>query len=209
MAERIQTKSATLNAIVLAAGTSVRFGKENKLLLPLGKQSVIREVISRVRSAGVEDIVVITGHERAFMEMELSGEEVRMLFNPDFATGMGSSIVRGVGSAESSEGFLIIPGDMPLIAPETINRILSAWTAESAVVPVYRGRRGHPVLFGGCFRRELLAIPFDRGARSVLAGNPGKVTEIEVEDPFIHLDIDSVSDYENALRLFVRPGPVV
>ena len=74
------------------------------------------------------------------------------------------------------------------------------------VAPVYERRRGHPVLFSSAFRDELLRIAPSSGARPVLTANPGAVLEIEVADPGIHTDIDTLDDFRNA-RLYVDTNP--
>ena len=178
----------------MAAGLSSRYPGGHKLLERLGEATVIEHVVRVARRAGISDIVVSTGHGREQIEQVLRSSGVLTVFNSDFKSGMGSSIATGVRHAQNLDGYLIWPGDMPGISPKTVRTLIKSFATGRILVPVYEGRRGHPVLFSDVYRSELSTLSSDRGARSILDANPSHIVEVEVNDPGIHVDLDMKSD---------------
>lgn len=198
------SRTPHVTAIVLAAGTSRRMGAANKLLLPLGDRPLVVHAVEAVRAAPVEDVVVVTGHERAAVEAALAHLPVCFVHNADYASGMASSLRRGVEAAPSeTDGIMIGLGDMPLVRPETVAQVRARFAEAprpAIVVPVRDGRRGHPVLFDAAFRDELQQLRGDGGARPVIQAHPGAVVEVPVEDPGIFRDIDTRAAYDALTR---------
>lgn len=191
-----------LTAIILAAGRSARMGSPNKLLLPLGRRTILEGVVSKVCAAPVQDVIVVTGHEDRQIRDVLAGYEVRVAYNPEYASGMASSIRRGVLAARpETDAFLVCLGDMPFILPETIAYLVQSFEQQrhpAVVVPVVDERRGHPVLFDAAFRADLLQLRDDVGAQSVLAAHPEAAVFVEVGDEGILQDIDTQEIYDEA-----------
>ncbi|NNE48433.1 MAG: nucleotidyltransferase family protein [Rhodothermales bacterium] len=185
--------------IVLAAGWSSRTGASNKLFFPIGTSTVLETVVSKALSSGAETIVV-TGHESERVATLLSPYDVRVVQNNRFETGMASSIVCGVRHAIESDSYLIWPGDMPLIRPETVQVVRDRATDGKVVVPSFEGRRGHPVLFANAFRNDLLSLTGDVGARAILHDRAQVVDEIPVSDAGILFDVDTPEAYDELLR---------
>jgi molybdenum cofactor cytidylyltransferase len=183
-----------LTAVIPAAGLSSRMGPANKLLMDIDGVPVIVRVVRAALMCPVSRVLVVTGHDSENVFRALESLPVRIVNNPLYKTGMGSSLIQGVREAGVTDGYLVWPGDMPFIRPETVAAICEAHDSASIVVPGYRGRRGHPVLFGGHFRDPLLKIRPEHGARSVMNDNPDSVTEVEVEDTAVLRDIDSPRD---------------
>lgn len=182
--------------IILAAGRSTRFGDGDKLTAPLAGTPVIRHVAAASLAAGSGDVVVVTG--RSEVRAALDGLPVHC--TPGRGDAMGSSIAAGVAAAPNADGWMIWPGDMPLVRADTARRIALAFDHSAPTVPVHDGRRGHPVLFPSRFRGALGALTEDMGARAVLAA-AGRVVEVSVEDPGICFDIDSPEDLAAAGKL--------
>lgn len=86
--------------------------------------------------------------------------------------GMGSSIAVGVGATREATGWLVLPGDLPLIRPASLRAVAQALQAHSTVVPMVRGQAGHPVGFDAACRADLLGLVGDQGARSILLQHP-------------------------------------
>ncbi len=198
-----------VSAVVLAAGLSRRMGAANKLLLPLAGGTILERAVRTVLSAPVAEVVVVTGHEEDAVCAVLSRLPVRVARNADYASGMASSIRCGVEAAsEEAAGYLIGLGDMPLLGAATpvllCARFAEAASPEAICVPVYRGRRGHPVLFGRAHRDALLQLGGDGGARSVLKRHQKAVIEVAVEDPGVVRDVDTPAAYA---RLTGPPPP--
>ena len=193
------TERLALTAIVLAAGCSTRMQPRNKLLLPLGKKPILQVVVETLFTVPVEKVVVVVGHEHSKVEKLLQGCALRLVYNERYAEGMSTSIRKGVEEAEEpGSGYLIALGDMPWIKKETVRRLCGTffrWAPEVIAVPTMEGRRGHPVVFGNFFQRELLQLEGDRGASSLLHKHSEKVVEVPVEDPGIFKDIDTPEAY--------------
>lgn len=193
-----------LAAIILAAGTSTRMGDVNKLLLPLNGQPIIRRVVRTVTEAPVRDVLVVTGHEAVRVREACTGiEAATFVQNDAYATGMASSIRTGVAATlADATGFLIVLGDLPLLSPDTLAQLRTAFTSatsDAIVCPTTDERRGHPVLFGAPYREALLQLEGDTGARPILHAHADRIIDVPVSDPGIFRDVDTPDAY-NALR---------
>ncbi len=183
-------------AIVLAAGRSTRFGA-NKLLQPLAGKAVLRHAVEAALGSQADPVIVVTGNESAVVKAVLAGLPVIFVDNPDFSTGLSSSLKCGVRNLPAGcEGVLVLLGDMPFVGPPIIDRLIGAFAPERAIcVPVHRGRRGHPVLWARRFFAGLLALEGDAGAKQLMALHRDLVYELEVDDDAIHIDIDTKEDF--------------
>lgn len=181
-------------AVVLAAGLSTRMGRQ-KLLLPLGDKPVVRWSVEAVLPH-VQDVVVVTGRETAAVRDALAGLSVRFAENPAPESGQSSSIAVGVGVlAPATRAALIVLGDQPRTPRSVVPALLAARdrTGKAVIVPVYRGVRGTPVLFGAEVFDELRALSGDAGARAVVTARPERVEAIEVDSP-MPVDVDTPED---------------
>jgi len=161
-----------ISAVVLAAGLSTRMGRL-KLLLPYGEYTVIEQVVSVLLSSPVDEVLVVTGHERAAVEAALARWPVRTVFNPDYAVGeMLSSAQVGLRSM-----------------------------AADAYIPSYRMQAGHPVLIPRPFWPAILALPAGADLRSVWRAEGTRVQWVGVDTPSVLRDMDTPEDYEQELRV--------
>ncbi len=186
----------SIAAIVLAAGRSSRFGSTNKLLVRgLDGRAMIARTVDNVLASRARPVVVVTGHAAKEVAQALAGRDVLVVHNPDHATGLARSIRTGIDAlGEGVDGALIVLGDMPLVRPEVIDRLIDAFDGEAGreiVVPAHRGVRGNPVLFGARFFPALRALAGDVGARGLLAAHAAAVHEVAVEDDGILRDFDT------------------
>lgn len=108
--------------------------------------------------------------------------------------GMGHSIVAGVSATGDADGWLILPADMPLVQPTTILAVAEGLERYPVCYAQYRGIQGHPVGFGTELYSELMALQGDEGARRIVARYAAQ--PIVVEDPGVHIDVDTVEDLE-------------
>jgi molybdenum cofactor cytidylyltransferase len=201
-AEIVRSRVGT---VVLAAGLSRRFPGRNKLLADLAGRSILARTLGVVKSAGLGDVVVVSGQDDAAVRQVAEVARFRMAHNPDYEQGMGASIATGIQSLDRSmKAVFIVLGDMPFIAPETFSRLVEALsTADGdslrrAAVPTFHGKRGNPVLFGAGLFPELAELTGDIGARSVCTAEPGREILVEVDDPAIHWDVDTQNDLDRA-----------
>ena len=171
--------------LVLASGRGERFiasgGTGSKLHAMLGGQPVIERTLDAVRASGLAWHLEDSGHD-----------------------GMGDSIAAGVRATQEASGWLVLPGDLPLIQPKTLQAVAAALSQYAVVIPHYRGQRGHPVGFSAACRDALLMLTGQRGAATVLRAQEtmnaaGRLDEDD--DEGIVTDIDTLQDLARAEAL--------
>lgn len=165
--------------LILAAGKGERFtasgGGEHKLAARLAGTSVLDHVIQAVASSGLAMHVVRHSPGQG---------------------GMGDSIAAGVRETAHAAGWLILPGDLPLIRPTSLQHVSAGMMVKTIVVPHYRQQQGHPVAFRyDCFD-ALSALTGDEGARAVVKAyrQRDQVLDLVLDDPGIVTDVDTVED---------------
>ena len=187
----------TLAALILAAGYSSRMG-QFKPRLPLGDRSAIEHAIESFRSAGVHKIIVVTGHRAHELSSVLAGQDVTCVFNPRYESGMYASVVAGVRALPPEvEACFVLPADMPLVRPSTIEQIADAYQSTQApvVYPVFQEKRGHPPLVDRRALAAILTSPGTGGLQRVLDQFDAAAQSVNVTDEGIHLDMDVPADY--------------
>ena len=190
-------------AVLLAAGESSRL-PPHKLFLPWKESTVLETAVDNLLAARPAGLAVVAGKAARRVEELLSGRPCRVIRNPDYRRGMGSSLSRGAsfwrGTVEISprDGILVALADQPLIPPRIIRLVISGYLAggRGIAAPVFRGRRGHPVIISGKYLPELIGLKADIGARIILRAHPEDILEVEVDSEAILRDIDSPRDYE-------------
>jgi molybdenum cofactor cytidylyltransferase len=182
-------------ALVLAAGRSSRMGTLNKLLISVDGKPMLRHAVDAVRGAGLDPVIVVTGHEREHVEAAVRELPVRTVHNPAFAEGLSSSLKAGLEAVpDTADGVLVCLGDMPRVSAADIERLVTAFNpveGRAIVVPVRNGKRGNPVLWAKRFVPEMRALAGDVGARHLIGAYPEAVAEIEMPDDGILTDIDT------------------
>lgn len=182
-----------ISAIILAAGLSSRMGK-NKLLLPLGKQSVIEHVVETVCKCQVGEIIVVLGKCSKNIEAVLDRFNIKIVFNADYASGQSTSLKAGMKTIDNqTDGVLFFMGDQPMIKVELINDIIHQFneSESSIIVPTYNNKRGNPVLFAACWFAELLQVQGDKGGRDILNNNLDQVRFVTIRDALFFKDVDT------------------
>jgi molybdenum cofactor cytidylyltransferase len=188
-----------LTGILLAAGQSRRFGADKRLVtLPGGEPLAMH--CARTLCAALDDVLVVLRPDDAALAERLAALGCRVTHNPHAAEGMGASIRHGVGQSLHSDGWLILPADLPLLRSTTVRQVAAALQEGGAVVPVCQGRRGHPVGFSARYREGLLDLDGDEGARRLLAADPGKVRWLAVDDAGICRDVDTPAALRDAVQ---------
>ncbi len=198
-------------ALILAAGYSSRMG-DFKPLLSLEGKPVIARSVSSLREAGITDIRVVVGFRGRELKQLLDKLEVKSIFNENFDRGMFSSVLAGVRTfTPNVEGFLLLPGDIPLVKSDTIKKLLEINEASacSVIYPCYFGLKGHPPLIGKkCFPR-ILAQDFSGNLRSVLKEFEQDACMVETFDYGILPDMDTPGDYRKITEIARRNLPTV
>jgi len=192
-------------AVVLAAGLSTRMGQA-KPLLPWGKRTVVEHILSVLMECPVDEILVITGHEREAVERRLAPGPVRAVFNPHYARGeMLSSIQVGLRST-AADVALIVLGDQPALERSAVEMIVAAYQAGRGdiVIPSYQMRRGHPLLIDRKHWNEILALHEGQTLRDFFRGLGDMICHVEVTTPSVLQDMDTPADYQRELADHLR-----
>ncbi|HSS44263.1 MAG TPA: nucleotidyltransferase family protein [Thermoanaerobaculia bacterium] len=189
-----------LGAVVLAAGFSRRMRKE-KVLLPFGESSALERVLSTLRQSGIEERIVVLRADLPEAIARAGRLGARVVVNPHPEEEMLVSIRLGLAELSSDrDAFFIWPADHPAVSVETVVRLAREAGARRVVLPVYRGRRGHPALIGSELLPEIARIAANQGLRQLWRARPEVLQEVTVEDPGVLLDLDTPEDYERALK---------
>ena len=189
-------------AIILAAGESKRM-KVPKMLLPFDGKSMIEKVIGNVTGSDVLNTLVVLGSYRNEILAAITDLPVRHCYNEQYKNGMLSSVKCGFKNLpESYEAVLVFPGDQPLIEPGVINKIITAFrqTGKGIIIPVYRKKRGHPVLISRKYRDDVYSLPEKEGLRSLSSKYPGDVFEVNIRSRGILKDFNTKEDYLNEIN---------
>jgi molybdenum cofactor cytidylyltransferase len=187
---------AKIAAIVLAAGRSSRMAPHNKLLEPIGGKAIVAHVVATAILGGAEPVVVVTGYDSARVSEALRGLNVRLVHNPAFAEGLSTSLSTGLGALpKDCDGVLILLGDMPKVGRAELKALMAAFTGRDSIcVPVHRGKRGNPLLWGADYFGEMMTLTGDVGAKQLLALHADRITEVSVASHGILADVDTPSD---------------
>jgi molybdenum cofactor cytidylyltransferase len=192
-------------AVVLAAGQSKRMGKPKQTLL-LGGVPMLQKVLEVYRQTDVDRIVVVLGAGAGAVRRAVHFKE-QVVVNRGYRRGMSGSLKLGIAAAPGADAVIVALGDQPFVSPRTVNKLIDAYrkSGARAVVPVYRGTRGNPVLLDRSLFPEIEKITGDVGGKSVIAGNEASVLEVSVRDKGVASDLDTPRDYREATSR--RPGP--
>jgi len=184
---------ALVDGIILAAGKASRVG-QNKLLLEYRGQPIIYYPL-RILSEICENVTLVTGHYKIdYASMFLEFDNIFVVHNENYNLGMFSSVKKGV--EVSKNDILLIPGDYPLVKKETFQALLHG--TGDIRVPIYKGKKGHPIFISRSLRDELLND--DPASNLKVFRDKHKVNYIDVDDEGILIDIDHFEDYNRILK---------
>jgi len=192
--------------VVLAAGRGMRFhGAGHKLQQSIGADTVLSRTLGHAIATRMRVVVVTTEALAPMVQHLIAANDVIVL--PTLASngkaapvGMGHSIAAGVVASGDSEGWLILPGDMPMLQPSSMIAVADALEQYPIAFAQYRGRQGHPVGFSAELYSELKDLVGDEGARRIVARFPSHA--VDVKDPGVLVDVDTVED----LSRLQQPG---
>jgi molybdenum cofactor cytidylyltransferase len=187
--------------VVLAAGGGARFdGDGPKLGQRLGAASVLGHTLEAVVMAGLPLVVVTVAALVDVVRSVVASRDIVLLPPVGSASreplGMGFSIAAGVGARPHVPGWLILPGDMPLVQPQTLRLVARALDTAPVAYAQHRGRQGFPVGLSVELYSELVLLSGEEGLRRLLARYPSHA--VEVDDPGVLQDINTAADLEIA-----------
>jgi molybdenum cofactor cytidylyltransferase len=202
-----------LTAVILSAGESSRMGSPKALLPCRGKPflehllGVLRQAMASQPSAeagrGIGEIRVVLGAHTAEISDALRLPPSLVVVNPEWKQGQLSSIQAAISSVadDSSDGVMLFLVDHPLISADLVRKLAAEFygSGRAIVVPTFRGKRGHPVIFARRLFRELLEAPAEQGARAVVWAHADKVLEVPTEEEGILLNLNDPETLRRAL----------
>jgi molybdenum cofactor cytidylyltransferase len=188
------------SAVVLAAGLSRRMGPQNKLLLPVEGEPLVRRAVGRVLGVGFVEVVVVLGHAADEVGQALAGLGVRSVLNPGYASGQVSSVRTGLAALSAPvDAVLICLGDQPLLTSADLRAVLEAYAARphgSILVPFRGDERGNPVMIDAGSARETLERGTNFGCRHFIEGHPERVYRWQAPSDHFVRDVDEPADYQ-------------
>jgi len=196
----LSTLTQDFDVILLAAGTSSRMGKENKLLIQHNNKTLIQSSLDLLTKYSFNQIILVTGHQPE----ELLGHinttsDLTIVHNPDFATGQTSSIQAGLSKlSKASSYFMICLSDMPFLKKHHLEKLItfSADTNAEICRPIVDKIPGHPVIFKRHFAQQLNDCTDVNGCRTVIKQNFELLKVYKTEDKAYVQDIDRQEDKE-------------
>jgi molybdenum cofactor cytidylyltransferase len=172
-----------LAAVILSGGASSRMGSPKALLAYQGRPFLEHLLAITVHPKMSVRRVVLGAHAEPIAKtIALAADEI--VINDDWEKGQLSSIQAAIRSLPAgTEGLLLCLIDHPLISGDLVNELIEQFylKREKIVLPVYRGRRGHPVIFPAALYEELLRAPLDKGARAVVWAHAADVLEVPTD----------------------------
>ena len=192
-----------ISSILLAAGQSKRMSGENKLIKSVKGIPLIKCALNNILKSHVNEIIIVLGYQNETIEKLIDKtSRIKFVFNSNFESGMASSIIKGIKKlSKKTDSFFISLGDMPSINYDTYNQLIKCNKNKKAIVPMFKGQQGNPVLFPKSFEEKLLSIQGDSGAKKILEINKKEVLYLEINDPGIIRDLDVPNDFNNLSKI--------
>ncbi len=185
-------------AIVLAGGASTRMGTQ-KLLLPFRGGTIVESVIRNIQPVVQNNILVVLGSHRDEIREKIEKLPLQICMNENYSDGMLSSVICGFRNLpDDAKAALIFLGDQPQIPTTVSKKVVETWkkTQKGIVIPVFKGRRGHPSLIETKYKPEIERLDPEKGLRELMRKFANDVSEVRCNLPEILRDIDTPEDYE-------------
>lgn len=180
--------------LVLASGSSSRFGERDKRLAHLGSRTMIELTVGAYARA-LEHVLVVTRPEDRRVREKLSRMSVGHVMNDNAQVGQSASLRSGMAAvSDEVEAVVIGVGDQPLLAASTIHKLIGSWLKDPTptVAPSYGPQRGNPVLFSSELFSQLQCLTGDVGGRQLLRQHPPRL--IAIQPAWTGLDVDTPQD---------------
>ena len=194
----MSTEAPDIAAILLAAGASRRMGADNKLLLPIEGEPMIRRAARTLLASCATSVTVVTGHEAPQIEEALEGLAVHLAHNARHKDGQMTSVRTGILAAEVSDGYLIGLGDQPALGAADIDDLILAYTdaqPNRILVPMFAGERGNPIILPASARAEVEAGGVNFGCRNLIKRHPDRIYTVEARSAAVLADVDTPEMY--------------
>ena len=194
-------KGCRVEGVILAAGSSSRFGRIKQLLAFKGT-TLLGQVIENARASRLDEVAVVLGHGADQIQKAVRLDGVRVVLNEAHEQGQSTSLQAGLSSvSEDTEGVMFLLADQPLVGPDLIDALIEGYCRTRAliVLPTYRGRRGNPAVIDRVLFPRFALLAGDVGARVLFEEYANDIAEIEVKYDSSHFDLDTWEDYQKLL----------
>jgi len=194
-----------ITIVILAAGKGSRMGNI-KQLLPYKDSNLLQHVIYQALNSKGSRVYCVLGANANIILKTVIGEQVTFIRNPNWESGLSSSIVVAVNHFKNLEKFpsavLVMLADQPNVGSNFINKLIDLYqiNENQIIASAYGNKNGVPAIFPNLYFEDLLNLKGDKGARLFLKSNQENVLAITPEYLEILNDIDSQEDYENLIK---------
>lgn len=189
-----------VGAVLLAAGEGRRMGGVTKPLIRLQGVPLINRQLIALSGAGVDEVVVVTGHARDAIEAQVQSFPVTLAHNADYAQGQQGSVRVGLAALSGNfDAVFIVLADQPLIGSADLTELMAAFKKRPSgnlVVPVVNGQRGNPILLDDVALARILASDTDLACRHLIERQPELVHVHETANTRFITDLDTVLDVQ-------------
>lgn len=189
-----------IGAVVLAAGQGARMGGVAKSLIRLQGVPLINRQLIALSGAGVDEVVVVTGHAREAVEAQVQTFPVTLAYNPAYADGQQGSVRVGLAALNGKFDLVfVVLADQPLIGSGDLTELIAAFKKRprgNVVVPVVDGQRGNPILLDDVARAQILASDTNLGCRNLIERQPELVFVHETSNTRFVTDLDTLNDVQ-------------
>ncbi len=189
-------------SIILAAGESKRMGFP-KMLLKFNGKTMLENVIEHVAESDSDGILVVLGGNWEILIDYVKKYNVKYCYNENYRKGMLSSVQCGLNCLPVEiDAVMVFQGDQPFITPSVVNSVINEFrsSGKGIVIPVYKGKRGHPLLLDRKYRYEVADLDPAKGLRSITYQYAADVIEVHTAEPGILRDFDTYNDYLEELN---------
>jgi len=188
-------QSPRIDALVLAAGRSLRAGGSNKLLLPWQDKVVVEHAVDAALLSHVTSVHVVSGHDQPSLQAVLNGRNLNWIHNSNYRNGISSSISAGVSQLSAEvDGVLLCLGDMPWVSEQQINEVIEGFQPDSVRVACFGKRRGHPALFPRAWFKKLMQLSGDDLARCLFDNLASSVVEVPMTNDAVLRGVNCKED---------------
>ena len=183
--------------VILAAGDSSRMGYP-KAILPLRNDTFVGRILSTLTRAGLTAPRIVLGRDAGRITPGIADQRIRPLINPNPEQGQLSSMKLALKDLEQDcVACLFWPVDQPGIKEEVVRRLVQLFRDSGALIalPTYKGRRGHPAIFGRGIFQELLQTPIEAGPKDLVRRHAAQTALLPCNEPGVVEDIDTPEEY--------------
>lgn len=192
-----------ISAIIMASGLSKRMNK-NKLQMKINDKKIYEYVLQTVKNCSCFKEVIVVAKDDEILEKaaELNFIAVK---NEESFLGQSTSVKLGLRNINQADGYMFFVADQPLIKERTVEKLSNEFknNPDKIIIPSYNGKRGNPVIFSSIFKDDLLKLEGDKGGRAVINQNLEKIIEVNINNDYENIDIDTMEDYEKVIKMKV------